>query len=231
MTKGKLIGVGLGAGDPDLITVKGLRALQQADIIFYPASNMEELHSSFSAKILQQLDIETPMQAFYIPMKSPRREDYYLQAYNSIKKEVLKGKNVTVVSEGDLLFYSTFGYLLKMATANNLPIELIPGIPAFIAGGAISQRPIIEGQNNIKIIALPKNFEAINQALEYNATVVIMKIKVLKGWYEYIKSNQHSFFYAENIGTTEQFSTTNIEDLKNRPIPYFALLIIYKKTD
>ncbi len=231
MTKGKLIGIGLGAGDPELITVKGLRALQQADIIFYPTSNMEEPHASFSAKILEQLDIETPTQPFHIPMKSPQRMDYYLQAYNSIKKEVLEGKNVAVVSEGDLLFYSTFGYLLKMATADNLPIELIPGIPAFIAGGAISQRPIIEGQNNLKVIALPKDFKTINQALQHNATVVVMKIKGLKGWYEYIKSNQHSFFYAENIGTAKQFNTTNIEDLKNRPIPYFALLIIYGKTD
>ncbi len=227
MTKGKLTGIGLGAGDPELLTIKGLKALQQADIIFYPSSNMEDPGSSFSAKILKQLDIETPMQAFHIPMKSDKRTDHYLQAYNNIKSEILQGKNTAVVSEGDLLFYSTFGYLLKMAAADKLPIELIPGIPAFIAGGAISQRPIIEGQNNMKVIALPKDFETISKALQHNATVVVMKIKVLKGWYEYLKSEQLSFFYAEKIGTTEQFSTTNIEELKDRPIPYFALLIIY----
>ncbi len=231
MITGKLIGIGLGAGNPDLITVKALRALQQADIIFYPTADIQHADSSFSSKILKQLQVETPMQPFHIPMKSAQRMAYYQQAYHDIKAEVLGGKNVAVVSEGDLLFYSTFGYLLEMAKADALPLELISGIPAFIAASALSEQPIIEGDHSIQVIALPKSFQQITQALEHNATVVVMKIKVLKDWYHFLKTNSYSFFYAEKIGTSQQFITSSIEDLKDRQLPYFALLILKQNKD
>ena len=227
MIKGKLIGIGLGPGDPDLITLKGFKALKEADIIYYPSSSMGENKNSFSATILQQIDISTPTKPFLIPMKSSDRLSYYNSAYKDIKNDILSGKKVAVVSEGDLLFFSTFGYILKLASSDKLPLELIPGIPAFIAAGSLSQRPIVEGQNNIKIIALPVNFKQITKALEANSTIVIMKMKILKGWYEFLKSNNLDFFYAEQIATSNEYSTTNIEDLKGKTIPYFATLIIY----
>jgi len=227
MIKGKLIGIGLGPGDPDLITLKGFKALKEANIIYYPSSSMDENKNSFSATILQQIDISTPIKPFLIPMKSSDRLFYYNSTYKNIKNDILSGKKVAVVSEGDLLFFSTFGYILKLASSDKLPLELIPGIPAFIAAGSLSQRPIVEGQNNIKIIALPSSFKQITKALETNSTIVIMKMKVLKGWYEFLNNNNLDFFYAEQIATSNEYSTTNVENLKGKTIPYFATLIIY----
>ena len=69
---------------------------------------------------------------------------YYCEAFGQIKAALEKGKNVVMISEGDLLFYSTFGYIFKMACEEGIPCQLIPGIPAFIAAGTLGVRPLAE---------------------------------------------------------------------------------------
>ena len=227
--KGKLIGLGLGPGDPELITVKGLRAMQNADIIFYPATEItEDGCVSFSEKILNQLEIETPKQPLLIPMRGANRDRYYQEAFKTIQKEYKKGKTVVVVAEGDSLFYSTFGYLLKLAQQHNMACELIPGIPAFIATGSKAARPFVEGNQDCKVLAKPNSFQEITKELKGNSCLVVMKMSVLKGWYEYLKDTSRSFFYIEKVGTEQEFSTTNVDDLVHRNIPYFSLIIFYK---
>ena len=226
--KGKIIGVGLGPGDPELITLKGYNALKQADVIFYPASDISESKQvSFSARILDALDLNIACKPLLIPMSGKNREENYKAAFVCIKKEYEKGKTVAVVSEGDLLFYSTFGYLLKLIQEHDLNYELIPGIPAFIATGAASEQPIVEGNETLKVIARPSDFDEIETALNNNSTVVIMKMSVLDNWHSFLKQCKRTYFYIERAGTAQQYSTSYYNDLEFRKIPYFSLLIIY----
>jgi precorrin-2/cobalt-factor-2 C20-methyltransferase len=227
--QGKLIGVGLGPGDPELITVKGLKALQTADVIFYPATNLSVTNQiSFSASILDALNLDTLCMPLYIPMSGKNRAENYKKAFDIIYKEYLAGKSVVVVSEGDLLFYSTFGYLLNLAKEHELEVELIPGIPAFVAAGSQAQQAIVEGNQQFKVIARPADFGEITTGLQNNATLVVMKISVLEGWYDFLKQCKRPFFYIERVGTVHQFSTTEIKDLALRKIPYFSLIIFYE---
>ncbi|MGQ1947835.1 precorrin-2 C(20)-methyltransferase [Geofilum sp. OHC36d9] len=228
MNKGTLTGVGLGPGDPELITIKGYRALQAADIIFYPVTALNDgKQRSFSLQILHKLMIEKPCRPIMIPMSGKQRHQYYDEAYKTIKTEYEAGNNVVVVSEGDLLFYSTFGYLYKMALDEKIPCHLIPGIPAFIAAGSLGQLPLVEKEKGLQVIAKPENFEAIKKAMNQHATLVVMKISVLKEWYTFLKNEAPSFLYAEQVGTEHQFFTSSVEELEFRKIPYFSLLIIY----
>ncbi len=227
--QGKLIGVGLGPGDPELITLKGLKALKNADVIFYPATDMSATNQiSFSARILDALDLDTPCVPLHIPMSGKNRAENYKKAFDIIYKEYQAGKSVAVVSEGDLLFYSTFGYLLELAKEHQLEVELIPGIPAFIAAGSQAERAIVEGNKQFKVIARPGNFDEITIGLQNNATLVVMKISVLEDWYAFLKQCKRPFFYIERVGTEHQFSTTDIKDLAFRKIPYFSLIIFYE---
>ncbi len=226
--KGKLIGVGLGPSDPELITVKGLKALQSADVVFYPASDISDTgQTSFSARILDALDLNVPCRPLLIPMSGKNRKENYQNAFKIIKKEYDSGKKVVVVSEGDLLFYSTFGYLLKIAQQHNIECELIPGIPAFIAAGAEGKQAIVEGNQRLSVIARPKNFNEIEAVLEENSTLVVMKISILDNWYTFLKDKQRPFFYIERVGTAKQFSTSDFNDLEFRKIPYFSLILFY----
>lgn len=228
MSLGKLIGVALGPGDPELITLKGLKALQNADLIFYPASSIKESKViSFSYDILKQLNVETECLPLVIPMTGKNREMHYQKAFDEIHEELKKGKNVAVVSEGDALFYSTFGYILKIAQEANVDCKVIPGIPAFIATGAEGEKSVTEGDQALKVIARPKGFEEIEEALKENQTLVVMKMSVLDKWSDFLEKQNRSFFYIERVGTPQQYSTSNVQDLKLRTIPYFSLIIIY----
>lgn len=228
MSKGKLVGVALGPGDPELITVKGLKALQTADIIFYPASTIKKSGNiSFSENILKQLNVDVPSLPLCIPMTGKDREAIYLKAFQEIQLELDKGKLVAVVSEGDALFYSTFGYLLNLAQDAGVECQVIPGIPAFIASGAEGQRPITEGNQALKVLARPNSFEEIEAELREKQTLVVMKMSVLDNWFDFLKTQNRPFFYIERVGTSQQYSTTQVTDLELRDIPYFSLIIIY----
>nr|WP_321357615.1 precorrin-2 C(20)-methyltransferase [uncultured Draconibacterium sp.] len=226
--QGKLTGIGLGPGDPELITVKGLKALQAADMVFYPATNISEGGQvSFSARILDDLNLNVPCEPLLIPMSGKNREQNYSKAFEIIEQAYNSGKNVVVVSEGDLLFYSTFGYLLEIANKKGIECELIPGIPAFIAAGSEGQQAIVEGNQQFTVIARPKSFDEIKAALIDNSTLVVMKMSVLDNWHSFLKECHRPFFYIERVGTAQQFSTSDYKDLEFRRIPYFSLILFY----
>jgi precorrin-2/cobalt-factor-2 C20-methyltransferase len=225
---GKITGVGLGPGDPELITIKGLKALQAAEVIFYPASEISKMGQvSFSARILDALNLNVPCKPLLIPMSGKNREQNYSKAFVSIEQAYNSGQNVVVVSEGDLLFYSTFGYLLKIAQSKGIACDLIPGIPAFIAAGAEGNQAIVEGNQQFSVIARPKSYEEIEAGLKSNSTLVVMKMSVLNNWHAFLKECQRPFFYIERVGTAQQFSTSDFNELEFRKIPYFSLILFY----
>lgn len=223
--KHPLIGVALGPGDPELITLKGFKALQDADLIYYPASVItEDAIESFSKPILDSYQLDVECRPLLFPMTGKGRSEFYNNAYQTLKAEVEKGKRVVLVNEGDLLFYSTFGYVLALAKADGMAVEAISGIPAFVAAGAASLTPIVEGNTSFTVIARPQSFAQIKEELQKEQVVVVMKMKVLKEWYAFLKEEQCTFTYIEKVGTKEEYISENIDDLAQRVIPYFALI-------
>ncbi len=225
-----LTGIGLGPGDPELITLKAMKALNEADLVFYPASSVKkEKIQSFSLKILEQLEIKAECRPLEIPMTGKNREQRYSEAYQQVKAEMVKEKNVVVVNEGDVLFYSTFGYLFKLAKDDGVDCHVIPGIPAFIAAGATGDQPLVEGNAGFNLIARPQSFGQIEEKLdaEPEATLAVMKMKVLDGWYDFLNKINRPFLYVEKAGTLEEFVTSAVEELKNREVPYFSVIVIY----
>ncbi len=220
---GKITGVGLGPGDPELITLKGYKALRAADVVFYPDTGK----GSFSVRILDGLNLDMHCEPLFIPMSGKNREKNYRTAFEVIEKAYKEGKNVVVVSEGDLLFYSTFGYLLKIAREKGIDCELIPGIPAFVAAGSQGQQAIVEGSQRFSVIARPESFTQIEEALKENSTLVVMKMSVLDHWFDFLKNCQRPFFYIERVGTEQQYATSDYNDLEFRRIPYFSIILFY----
>jgi len=226
MSEGTLSGVSLGPGDPELITLKGLEKLRNADMILYPATDRAQ-SKSFSRKVLDQLDINTEKQPLLIPMTGKDRTLHYDRAWQQVKDEMQKGKHVAVVSEGDALFYSTFGYLLNRARQEGIHVDVVPGVPAFIAAGACGDMPVVDGQNGVEVMARPDSFEQLGRALEEPKTLVVMKMLVLDGWTAFLKQCRRPFIYVERLGTPDQFVATTADEIENREIPYFSLIIFY----
>lgn len=226
--KGSITAVGLGPGDAELLTIKGYNALKNADVIFYPASEVNgETVTSFSLPILDQLGLAVRLEPLHIPMKSKDRDTFYRNAFEQLKKEYDAGLNVAVVSEGDILFYSTFGYLWRHIMDAGMNYSLIPGIPAFIAANSLGTLPLVEGNNQLLIISCPHHFDEITRQIQPDRTLVIMKLSKLESWGVFLRKLEKPFLYVERAGLETQYVTNNAADLTFRRIPYFSLLIIY----
>lgn len=112
--------VSLGPGEPELITVKGLKQLQQADIIYCPATrNKQGTSLSRAADIVRALEIdETAIHCFMLPMSKDRTEAWkvYDALYNEAADGYRNGQRIVIVAEGDAGFYSSIQYIYDKFT-------------------------------------------------------------------------------------------------------------------
>ena len=228
---GKIYGVSLGPGDPELITVKGLRTLQRADLIYYPGSvQADGQQSSYSRTILDQLDLDPArFRGVFMPMANDRTAalQVYEQAFQHLKADYEAGRTVAFVSEGDSTFYSTFAYLLVHLHAHQLPVEIIAGVPSFLLATAAHQVPLAVLREKVAIIPLLASAAALEGYLRTFETVVLIKVR---GALDFVRpavaANYATACYAERLGTPAEYLTTDLADLTGRELPYFSLLIL-----
>ncbi|MDC1105540.1 precorrin-2 C(20)-methyltransferase [Prolixibacteraceae bacterium] len=228
-------GVALGPGDPELITLKALKTLQLVDKIYAPGSVSRDGElKSHARSIIGQLDIDiSKVEVFHISMRFDRTETeaLYQQVYESIKIDIRNGKKVAFVSEGDVSFYSTFGYLIPRLNNDSIDFKMIPGVPAFIQAGSTLGIPLTSQSNSLKVLAAVKEFDEVDDAIETSGTVVIMKFSTIKDRlvpYLQEKYSNITVRYVEKLGTEEEFITSDIEEINRRKKTYFSILIIQK---
>lgn len=226
----KIYGISLGPGDPDLISVKGLRILKAVDRIYYPGSIAKDGgEKSFSLKILEQYDLVTDkLRVFLVPMNYERgpAESVYDAVYRDIREEYRQGHSVAIVSEGDVSFYSTFGYFLEKIKHDGLDAEMIPGIPAFLLASSEGRFPLVWQRDKIAVFPRLSSLEELARHLLEFETVVLLKITGFTGELKsFLRETGTPFLYGEYLGRPEQFLTRDIRELEIREPPYFSLLI------
>lgn len=216
--------VSLGPGDPELITLKGLKTLQKADIIYCPATQGKHGIISRATDILKALEVDgSSIHPFILPMSKERTDA--LNAYNELfqeaQAEYLKGKQIVIVAEGDAGFYSSIQYVYdKFEEA---------GIPAFIAAGALAGIHIVKQEEQINVIPGTASFDELSAKIKNGTIIVIMK---LPGCQEAIHTcirqyaDKAVFHYFENVGTGKEYYTTDADVIHSKAFPYFSLLII-----
>jgi len=226
-------GVSLGPGDPELITVRGLKILQGADRVYFPGSLFANgKKSSYSLSILDDYLLDpNRLKGFYLEMSLDREqaEAVYQETFLAIKKDHENGLMVAIVSEGDISTYSSFSYLLRRFKEQNIEVELIPGITSFALAASESQTPLC--LLNEKVIVLPRvqNETELEEALNNCDTLILMKIRsVVPIITSVIKRKGLKFQYFERLGTEEQYQTEKVEELEERKVPYFSIMIIKK---
>lgn len=229
--QGKIYGVSLSPGDPDLITLKGLRTLQQADKIYYPGSLLNNGDTtSFSLPILRHYQLEErKLVGMFLKMSDDRveAENTYIATFQNMLVDYKNGLQIAFVSEGDISFYSTFAYLLKHIQEHQLDVEIIAGVPSFILGAAVHQTPLAILNEKIAILPRMKNTEQLKRYLDEFETVVLIKVRsVITELCDFVETKNLNILYCERLGTSQQFITTDIRDVKSREVPYFSLLII-----
>ncbi len=177
MKKGKFIGIGVGPGDPDLLTVKAVKTLKKVDVICAPKS--KESKPSVALSIVHGiLDASEKGYEILEPL-FPMIEDenalnkYWDQAADLIVEKLDVGLDVAFVTIGDPTVYSTFSYVFERIRNLDYEVEIIPGITSFTGCAASAKIPLAE-KDEIMVI-VPKVDDRIRHILEHGDTFVIMK--------------------------------------------------------
>ncbi len=226
--------VSLGPGDPELITVKGLKILQQSDVIFCPATQTPGgTICSRSADIVRALQIDTEkIRMFVLPMRKERSETW--KVYDRLAEEAMsfhaKEMRVAIVAEGDAGFYTSIQYIYTKFETGQIPVRRIAGIPAFIAAGASGGLHIVKQAERLVVIPGNATLEELENYWNGNYTIVIMKLSAcMEVVRQYIDRHPDAVFhYFENIGTEKEYYTPDPSQIRQTKFPYFSLIIIQK---
>lgn len=225
--------VSLGPGDPELITLKGFKALQSADIILSPAtlsSNAKPISRSRDIVVSLGVD-ESKIECFNVPMSRMRQAT--IEAYRELaakaRELALEGAKVVITAEGDAGFYSSAQYIEEMLWAQGVKTERIAGVPAFIDCARLAQTHVASQDRSLEVIARIDSSEDLLHAMSQDKNIVLMKISQ---WEQVIKdvireSQNHTFYYIESCGVQgKEFYTSDKQTILERKFPYFAIIII-----
>jgi precorrin-2/cobalt-factor-2 C20-methyltransferase len=232
--KGKLYGIGVGPGDPDLITVKAIKILKRVDII-YSASSSKNKHSLAFDIVSKHIPPDTPSVFLSFPMTLNKDEakKYWLSHAQKILDDLSKGKNVAFLTLGDPLTYSTFGYLMKSLYQLNpdVDIEVIPGITSYQAAAATTRTVLAEGEESLTIISGVRGGDHLRRLSKMSENIVFLKAyKNIKDILESLKETKraNSSIAVVRCGFKDEKIIKNIDELKEKK-PIYWTLIISKK--
>ena len=174
---GTFYGIGVGPGDPELLTVKAIDALKKIDVLIAPKTEKKSDSVALSiAEPYLKPSVEIIYQTF--PMIRDFADETETFAANTA--EILQllrgGKNVGFATIGDPMFYSTYIYIFRLLKAHDVPIVTIPGVPAFLAIAAQIGRPLAFGNDILTIIPATVERAAIKNSLDCADVAVLMKV-------------------------------------------------------
>ncbi|MCB1493670.1 MAG: precorrin-2 C(20)-methyltransferase [Rhodobiaceae bacterium] len=172
---GTLYGVGLGPGDPELLTLKAHRLITGARVIAYPAPDTgESFARSIAADFIPAGADEIPI---VIPMRTERfpAQAVYDAAAARIAAHLDAGTDVVVLCEGDPFFYGSFMYLFGRL-AGDYPAEIVPGVTSLTACATRAGRPLCARNETLTVIPGPVSDEALRVRLAEKGAMAIMKV-------------------------------------------------------
>ncbi len=177
MKKGKFIGIGVGPGDPDLLTVKAVKALNEVDVICAPKSSKSKPSVALSiidpVLIDRESKYETLEPLFPMIEDNDELQKYWDDAASIIIEKLNKGLDVAFITLGDPSVYSTFSYVFKIIEGMDFETMIIPGITSFTGCAASAKMQLAEKDEIIVIV--PKVDERLSQIMACGDTFVIMK--------------------------------------------------------
>lgn len=177
--KGKFIGIGIGPGDPELLTLKAQRLIQETEIICVPKTSKDK--DSVALKIIQPyLSDRQKIVELIMPMTKDKAvlTEHWENASKNILEYLHQGKNVVCVTLGDASLYSTYSYLLKYVKKADpeIEVETVPGITSFAASAARLNLPLAEGNEKLAILPAVEDLAELTKVLDNFENVVLMKV-------------------------------------------------------
>ncbi|MEY9973552.1 MULTISPECIES: precorrin-2 C(20)-methyltransferase [unclassified Lysinibacillus] len=177
---GILYGLGVGPGDPELITVKAFRIIQESPVIAYPKKLKGS--KSYAHRIVDVYinPEEKDMLGLVFPMTKDEAvlEREWTKSVELVYGKLKEGKDVAFVTEGDPLLYSTFIHMMKLMQDMHPDVEIqtVPGISSFNGSASRLGIALADGDDRVAIVPAHDNYEAMREAIESHDAVVFIKV-------------------------------------------------------
>lgn len=225
--------VGVGPGDPELVTRKAERILRSVDVILAPVSNPADASVALGTirEFIDEARQEIIVHQFPMTSDRARLVPAWQEAATMIAAHAEAGRSVAFITIGDPLFYSTFIYLLRLLREQwpQLPVEIIPGISSINAAASAALLPLVEGEEKMVVIPATAGIAQIKAALDSYETVVLLKVKPLyQEIVELLSSSgrgQRTVF-VERVGGARQKVLTDFGEIAAHSPDYLSLMVI-----
>lgn len=233
--RGTLWGVGLGPGDPELVTVKAARVIGSADVVAYhSARHGRSIARSIAAPYLRSGQIEehlvypvTTETSDHPGGYAGAMEDFYQESADRIAAHLDAGRDVALLAEGDPLFYSSYMHMHTRLT-KRFDAVIVPGVTSVSAASAAVSAPLVQGDQVLTILPGTMPTEELARRLADTDAAVILKLgrsypAVLKALSQ--AGRLDDAHYVERASTPEQ-RVLPAADVDATTVPYFALTLL-----
>lgn len=229
---GKLYGVGIGPGDPKLLTLKAKEILEKVDVIFAPKGNDDGI--SCARSILESaLSKPKRFVELTFPMTRNKKilKERWKKSSQRIVRDVTKGKQAAFITIGDPFIYSTYIYLLE--TINKyfprVAVETVPGISSFNAAASAAGFPLVEGNDRLAVLPVRRDMEGLRQAFADFDTVVLMKVGAkLDSVLELLRELNllKRSILISRVGHVNERIVSDLSSVKDKEIGYLSVIIV-----
>lgn len=237
MSYGILVGVGVGPGAPDLLTLRAVNVLRRAEVLAIPRRS--EYSPSVAWTIAKPAVGEVPGQErlfLTFPMtKDPDRlRPAWDLAFAEIGERLSQGKSVAFLTEGDPFVYSTFIYLMREAPVRwpGIQIEVVPGVSSITAVPAVTGIPLADGQERVAILPATYGVDDLAEILRAFDTTVLMKVgSVMPTVVEALEREGlvDKAVYVSKATTSEERIVRDVRTIRNDRCDYFSAVVVSRK--
>lgn len=229
--KGKLYGVGLGPGAPDLLTLRAVRLIEGADVIAYPAlvggdSFARSIAADFIRDGVTEIAMEVPMTTERAPAQAA-----YDDGAARIAAALDAGQDVVVLCEGDPFFYGSFMYIFARLS-DRYEAEVVPGVTSITACASVAQRPLVARNERLTVLPGPLPEDELRARIAGAESVAIMKVGRHLAKIRMVIEDLGLIDHATYIERAT-LPTQVVLPLRDAPeqAPYFSMILLTKGAD
>ena len=222
--RGTAYGVGVGPGDPELMTQKAVRLIRENGVIAVAGKDAKEAAAyRIAASVVPEI-ADKELVPVYMPMVRDREliEQEHRKGAALLESYLDQGRNVVYITLGDPSIYCTFSYLQEILLADGYDVEIVPGITSFCAAAAVLKTPLAEWDEPLHIVpAVHKTDERLDQ----NGNFVLMKpASHMPEIKQLLRQSGRKVFAAENCGMENERIYRSAEEIPD-DAGYYTLIV------
>ncbi|PZD96140.1 precorrin-2 C(20)-methyltransferase [Paenibacillus sambharensis] len=232
---GILYGLGVGPGDPELITVKAFRVMKESAVIAYPKKRSGS--KSYALEIVETYinPAEKHMLGLVFPMTKDQEtlDRQWSKTVEQVWEQLREGHDVAFVTEGDPMLYSTFIHMMRLMKERHPEVEVrtVPGISSINGAASRLNLPLADGDEQIAIVPATDDAAAMRKALLEHDCVIFLKVsKVLNAMIELLGEMglKEKAAVLSKVTSGEEMVWTRLDELVDADPGYLTLMIVRK---